>query len=819
MSASPIELRQSPLIIGSLSSHEAILEEINAACMPAVDAPIEAYAPLKSSDSLPDTHVLRLINGLEIEEFVPAKVAILLKLSWSDFEATNAILNNIIASLRDSGKISAEFSNILFQRVVDGRKIDVLHLIYACMRFEEGKDVYRLDDLANLNPSKLYEFIQIKELISSRNYLENKVNELSRRAENHPYKDLLSQMLRSMRMDDPRAFKEQYLQYLTQHMATMPETIEQYVIEELKKTVEQIEPRVLFASLYRILKTHDFYGKTLDKIVDLTQSLTQANEQSRADLFQRCSSAFNNTLHLLADYKNMSQGSMTLYSLQHGLIRNEWRKIGALFQREKHKFCDCHASAERASFWPLNQPTFVETKPSTHEHEHSEETVAVFGCNWGTGHRSATANVAEILESHGMHPVNIDVAGDMLSSNDPAKKNGSSSFSTTTIFNKLLQCKAYALINFLRSMTGLNSVQSAPSKDVVRQALQRMLLLRPSQAIITISSIAEPVFKAAEIMGIPVSHINTDIDRSVLTRDKPLEYRHFKSMIAFPEDVMSPQVSTTETPEQIAVMGPPTKMIYDLDRSSTDIDRLRTELERELQIEIPRGKKLVIISSGGNGAFSPYPELLTERFKGKQKTDIPFVAVVLCGKNNQPFFRHVSSVASRLPAGCIVPKEFVAPEIMEKLYRVASYGGGMIGKAGGLTIFELSKCGTRILIDSLPAKVSFARALLDNLISVVNWIMYKIFRYSNYLSWEKINQDFAVQQGFAKCVNSAAEFHTEFDQMLSHTEPVRLTTDVHKFSRRLPEVLDQMKQAIEQDASMQERRKYIYEPKAASAIV
>jgi hypothetical protein len=143
----------------------------------------------------------------------------------------------------------------------------------------------------------------------------------------------------------------------------------------------------------------------------------------------------------------------------------------------------------------------------------------------------------------------------------------------------------------------------------------------------------------------------------------------------------------------------------------------------------------------------------------------------------------------------------------------------MIGKAGGLTIFELSKCGTRILIDSLPAKVSFARALLDNLISVVNWIMYKIFRYSNDLSWEKINQDFAVQQGFATCVKSAAEFHTEFDQMLSHTAPVRLTTDVHKFSRRLPEVLDQMKQAIEQDASMRERRKYIYEPKAASAIV
>lgn len=799
---------------------ESCLDRINAVSMCAADAPQDAgvYDLLKSSDAIADSHVLRLINGLEIEEFIPARVAILLKLSWNDYDVSTSILSNVIAGMRDREKISDAFSETMFSMLQNGQKIHVLHLIYACMRFAEGKDVYRLDDLRNFAPSKLLEYIQSKELVCSKVYLEQKINQLSSQEENEPFRDILFSLKLSMDNDDPFTFKRLYLEYLTLRITSMGDRVEQYILEDLRLTIDSLEPELIFASLYRILKTHDFYGKSLQKVVDLTNSLRDVDSSDRDNLQARCESAFKNTLHLLADYKNMSKGSMTLYSLQHGLMRTEWKKIDALFARTKHKFCDCHAVENRSGFWPMNQPTYVATKPSEH-HTGSSETAAVFGCDWGSGHRSATMNVAEILEDRGIHTVNIDIPGDMISSADPAKKKGGGTFSTAKIFNKLLQCKAFALINLLRNVSGLNSVQPPPSRDLIRQTLQRMLLVNPNSAITTVASVSEPIYKAAELMGIPVAHVNTDVDRSILTRAGSLEYRHFKSMIPYPEDVMTPQVSTTEKPEQVVVVGPPTKKVYDIDRSADDIDHLRAELQRDHGIEIPRGKKLVIISSGSNGAFSPYPELLVQKYRGMKKNEIPFVAVVLCGKHNRSYFSHTSNMASRLPGGVIVPKEFVSQEVMEKLYRVASHGGGMIGKAGGLTIFELSKCGTRTLIDNIPAKIGLRRGVLNNLISAINWIVQKIFRFDNFLSWERVNQNFAISQGYATNITSTAQFYDEFEKMLSHTHPVELTTQVHKFSEKLPEVLTAMQAAVEADESMNDRRKYRIDPNLSVNIV
>ncbi|MCX6991468.1 MAG: hypothetical protein NTX49_10500 [Chlamydiae bacterium] len=801
-----------------------IIDEIN----PQVIGPSYTEAntrAMRGEALLPNTQILRMINGLEIEGFIPVKMAILLKLNWRDVGTSSALLANFVAELRGKGSISAMLAGFILDKIDGGENTDALHLLYACMRCQDGGVVFNLDQFPTVTHEKLMQMIQTRELVHSQDYLKQKIESIHQKFPD--VNENCALLIGYIEQNNQPAFKLEYMKLLDAIAGRLPEGVEKIAFEELKETVETIPAPEFFPSLYRILKTHEFYGKELIKVVDLTRSIEGMELGPRRALIARCTEAFQNTLHFLADFKNMPCGSKTLYCLHHGLIRGEWLKINALFQREKHSLCDCHAvdnprvevpgestrTGGRDAFWPLHQKPFILAKhDAAVAVADTAETVAVFGCAWGSGHKQTTLSVAEILNDRGMHPVSVDIPGDLLADQDAAKKATGSwlSFTTQDIFNCLLQNKAFALINFLRWATGMNNTKE-PSKQEVRKTLQRLLLINPSQAVTTIGAVSEPIIKAASLMGIPCTHVVTDVDRSVLVRDQPVDYEHYKVALPYNEDVMSPRVSPTERPEQIAIVGPPTKKVYDQDRSPSDIAALRIELG------IPRDKKLIVVSSGSNGSFSPYPALLVKRYKDTPAAQIPFVVVVLCG-DNVDIFNHATQVAARLPRGTITPSRTVLPETMEKLYRVASYGGAVIGKAGGLTVFELSKCGTRLIIDNMPSKISFAKRLVDNLVTFFNWIVRVIFRYEDALPWEKINQDFAITQGFAKPVSSEDEFFATFDEFLGETEPVRLETPVGKFSEELPRMLDGMKRAVEADRSLDQKRIYRRDPKLAATI-
>jgi hypothetical protein len=799
------------------------LNEINAASIEAV--PVEnRYVQLKSNDQLADSRVLRMINGLEIEEFLPAKIAILLKLNWNDLDFSSALLSRIVQHCRGKGQISHELAEHMLNTMRQPTNYSlekVLHLLYACMRIHKGEDVYSDLDLIRVSDKELLDLIGRKELLCGQMYLRDKLSAIAEQFPDAQQRQELSCLQGYITTHNQKAFKDHFIRFLDRVVDQQPEGVKKFIFEEIKQVAQTLPEAGYFTSLYRILKTHDFYSKSLKDVVELTSQITHLSqsdggEDEMESLASRCHTAFHNTLTLLADYKNMSKGSMTLYSLQHGLLRDQWKKINCLFEGKRHLFCECHAneSADRKALWPLNQSPFVSIKKGQHQDRDNGDTAAVFGCNWGSGHKQATINACEILEDVGAHAVSIDIPDDMLCDH-PENVGRPSTFSATNVVNFLAQNKSFAVINFLRTITGMNSVMPLPEREKIRKALQRMLLINPSYVISTIGSQSEPIYKAAEMMGIPSMHIVTDVDRKIMSRAAPLEYPYHKELIPYAEDVMVPHISTTERPEQIAVAGPPTKRVYDIDRSEEDIDRLRQELRMEDDIDIPRGKKLVVVSNGSAGSFSPYPEIIQRKIA---ELGDDFVVVVLCGNNNESYFNHVNRIASYLPRGTIIPKRLVKPETMEKLYRVSSRGGCVVGKAGGMTIFELSKCGARLIVDNMPSKFSFSKGFFRNFVSAFNWILKRVFKFQDVLPWEKINQDFAMTQGFASSVTNEDEFCNTLKEMLKETSPRALKTEVKKFSQRLPEVVSQLKHDVEEDETLKERRKYQLQPELAATI-
>ncbi len=781
------------------------------------------YQAMRAEDLLADTSTLKMINGLEIEGFIPVKMAILLKLNWEDTDTASALLSNCVVDLRDTKKIISEaLATFILDKIDEGDLTEVLLIFYARMRSYDERAVFE-DQFLKMPRQCIRDVIRNGELFHSQSYLTQKIQSIAAvHKKGSDISKYCKELEEYINQNNPSAFKAQYMKLLDVMAKSYPEGVEEIIFEELEETVSAIPESEFFQDLYRILKTHEFYGEELVQVVDLTKNFKDLLPKEKAGLVDKCKSAFQNTLHLLADFKSMPCGSKTLYCLHHGLIHQEWRKINALFEQEKPRLCTCHAvedpKEEKNAFWPLNQTPFILVKHNEAAVKDTAEGVAIFGCSWGNGHKQTSINIAEILDDSGMHPVSVNIPDEMLLNQDPARNSLGSwiPFSTTDAVALLARNKAYALTNLLRELTGFNNGQG-PSKQEVRKTLQRLLLINPSYAITTIQALSGPVIEAASLMGIPCATVLTDVDRSS-SRKKPIDYAHHKAFLPYVEDVMVPQESTAETSDQIEVIGPPTKKEYDLDRTREEVDALRAELGTKHNIIIPPGKKLVVISGGGLGSFSPYPELLIKKYKGKEAEEIPFVAVVLCG-NNKEFMNHVTQVSARLPQGTIKPCESVPPEVMEKLYRVASYGGAVIGKSGGLTVFEISKCGTRLIVDNMPSKVTFTKGIIANVVTFLNWIAKEVFRYEDQLPWERINQDFAISQGFAKSVATEEEFFTAFDEMLQGTEPKKLDTPVMKSSKRIPKVLAAMKKKAEKDPSSKGKHTYKYQPEKAANLL
>jgi UDP-N-acetylglucosamine:LPS N-acetylglucosamine transferase len=742
------------------------------------------------------------LNGLECEGFIPSKTAIFLKNNLHDSVFVASLLTKLVINLHENKIINSTVKAHLLSKIDSGEFSDVVQFLYACMLIPDEDKSMAQDELTLYSEGELSKYVEHREQLRSREYLKSKLLHLGGKLSAEDRERYVAPLIEAINANNPKQFKADFLVFVHFLAGKQDNEIQKYCFEDILETFKGVPEKGFFRAAHQAFRTQDFYGSYVARVRDLTRSLQTADLASQdahelTHLFEKCQRAFHNTVCALADFKNMPCASKTAYCLVYGQLSGEWLKVNQLFQAHKHALCRCHASGHAKPVWPLYKPDFFFNLSPSSSPRDMGESVAIIGCDWGNGHRAAAQNTARIYEKMGYHPVSVNLPTEVLADEDPVRKVlgwASPVCNVGWLVNGLARNGAFRVYNMLRG----NPKPADPSPETVKKVVQHLLKINPSMIVSTYSAHNESLIRAGEILGRPVMHINTDVDAKIETRDKPPTYPHFKMAIAFPDkDQVEQLVDRTVTREQLVVSGPPVKEIDDQDRTLEDVHRMKDKWG------IPRNKKLVFVTSGGNGGNSPYVEMLVKKYAGKKPEEIPFHLVVLCGRDNAKFRDYITTKLCPKTGIKIDAYTSVPPEDMEELMTMASYGGCVIGKAGGMTLFELTKRGARILIDDMPSGLlsgsvgHFFLGLLDRILG--------LFGVKSKLPWEAVNQKFACDQGLAQIIHNENEFNAAFDQALSHSEPVKLTVDAPKFNEVMPGIITEMQEKARRDRELSRR--------------
>ena len=135
---------------------------------------------------------------------------------------------------------------------------------------------------------------------------------------------------------------------------------------------------------------------------------------------------------------------------------------------------------------------------------------------------------------------------------------------------------------------------------------------------------------------------------------------------------------------------------------------------------------------------------------------------------------------------------------MEELISMASYGGAVVGKGGGGTIFESLSRGVRILIDNGRPSL-FSQGFKHFVVTILEMLLRR-FGFKSQLSWEKVNTNFAKCKGIADVFKHANEFLPKLEQMLNNNNrPVQTNLEVKNAEKEIPRVLREMLDKAEAD--------------------
>ncbi len=745
------------------------------------------------------TPLLRLLNALECEGYVPPKVAAFLKNNLQDRSFAASLLTKTIEHLGERGMISLRMKNHLFDKIQKDDFGYVIQILYGCMILPNPKSEIDQEELIVYTRAELANVISHREQVRCRELLKSKILTLSHGLKQQEKEQYVSSLIEALESNDPKKFKAHFPDFLDYLKNKQTHPIRKYCFEDLKETCLQMSSKDFFLSLFQAFQAQEFYGGYLAQVRCLTGALQQASLSSLPSreleaILEKCKVAYQNMLYITADFKNMPCISKTAFSYTYGELRSEWMKINRLFASHKHLFCDCHASGHPKAVWPLYDANKIFCQVESSESMVNQgESVAVLGCDWGNGHRSASQNITKICEKAGYHPISVNVPTEILADEDPVSKLLGSKKNVGWLTNGLAYHGAFRILNFLKKIAS----PKPPEESTVKKVVQHFLRIRPSFLISSYSRHNEEFIKAAEILGLPLLHVSTDIDVTVETRKEPPSYPHFKMTLPFgDEEIKNKVAGKTVRESQLVLTGPPVKAADDQDRTKEEILVLKRKWG------IPEHKKVVIVTNGGNGSLSSYPEMLVKKYAKMKPEEVPFHLIVLCGKNKTAQQEYLMTKVAPKATFKMDPYTFVPPEQMEELISMASLGGCVIGKAGGMTLFELLKHGTRILVDEIPHKASKGGPA-HFFLTLLNKILY-FFRIPNKLSWEEFNQDYASRLGLAEKVRNQKEFYSAFEKVLGYCEPVRMHPSP-KFTEELPRVIETMKHQVLSDGPLQVR--------------
>ena len=609
------------------------------------DSDLSRYENIRTQIRATSSEVLYL-NQLQMGSYITTSKALLLKNNLHDTPFINFTTRSILYDLKQHGKISEACFTFLHEKLKKSDFTTVFRYLYIIMLYTQIAERHNKEtsDPALFgfeSPSSYSEklvktpfhTVQREEQSLQQQYrnqfMRQWLAEIGSRAEcpRDAQREIFS-VLSDLDSSDHEQFRSHFL-ILLEKLQTAPE-LEKICWQEFQSTLTPFYGRDFFDQAYLCLSTESYYQNCLSRVVTLRESLERTDVDGLLAISEKCKKAYNGCIYLLGDSKNMPACSSIRFAALTGKMRTEWQAINNAFSQAQlhyaHRFCACQVqfppSQNEMADWPYNTHSLIDLRPSqpiTHAQiqqrgittaayeANQKKTVAFFGCEWGGGHIEVTRGISNNLSSLGYHPVTVNLP-ELLISEDPIRNLAitrllGKKWSVGCLFDGLLKEKAFASIDFLRWVK--QKYCSSPlsyTDSSLKLVLEQLLKINPDSVVVTYSNHNEVVIKACEILGIPCMHIATDIDTTIETRDKPTAYKHFKMAIPFdaPETI-NPILATT-TPEQRFVSGPPIRHEFTVQRSEEDVRRLK-----QTWAGIDLNKKVVVISSGKAGAFSPLP--------------------------------------------------------------------------------------------------------------------------------------------------------------------------------------------------------------------
>ncbi len=788
------------------------------------ESDLSRYEKIRSSARATSAEAV-LLNQLQMDSCIPTRIVLLLKNNLHDASFITHTTRSILYDLKQNGTIGDTCFNFLHEKLNNQDFLSVFRYIYIITLYSkiaEAHDSQVADPAFRFaTPCRYSErlakssaHIVLKEEQSlqqqqRKQFMKQWLAEIGARpdcpieAQNE-----IPSVITAIDASDHQQFRAHFL-VLLEKLQTVSE-LEGICWEEFQGTLSPYTGNEFFNQTYLCLRTEHYYKNCLSRVVTLRQSLERTDHADLRELSEKCKKAYNGCIYLLADSKNMPACSPTRFAALTGQMRTEWQAINNAFSRAQnqyaHRLCACQAqtppSQNQLAEWPfISHPLIPLTSPqpvtpqqlaqrridAVAFQENSKKTIAVLGCKWGGGHMEIARGIGNNLTSLGYHCVSVDLP-EVLMSQDFVRNFFltrwlGKDWSTATLYVGLIKEKAFALINFLRWASAKLFQAGGYSEPQLKLTLEELLKVNPDAVLVDYAAHNEAIIKACEILGIPCMHVGADITNYVETRDHPPTYPHFKMALPFNVPEVLNAVINTTTESQRIFTGAPVKHEYTVPRTQAEIQQLKQKWGIDIN------KKVVIIANGLAGGSSSFPEILAKKYANTKPEDIPIHLVVLCGKDNHQFKRHLEQN--------ILPKTHLPMTVelhstqMEELMAMASNGGVLIGKAGTTTIFEVISRGTRILIDNVPPRF-FTHGFKHFWVTCLEMVIRK-FGFKGQINWEKDNTDFTKKLGLADTFKDEKDFLSKLEKMLNNDGlPVKIDMELKNIETELPKHLREM---------------------------
>ncbi len=397
---------------------------------------LSRYDRIKSHKRVTSEEIVYL-NQLQMDGFIPARIALLLKNNLHDLPFTVQTTRSVLYDLKQSGKIGNGCFNFLHEKVNAQDFVSVFRYLHILMLYSE---IARTHNANESDPAFSFEApaVYSDKLVKAQPHT---VNNEEKQLQTQVRKQFLNEWLsdlgarpmcpkevqqlifalsRTIEQDDKPLFHTQFLTLLNK-LDHCPD-LEKICWKEFSDGISPFQGDEFYSQACLRLKTESYYRGCVSRVATLRQSLEGEPQNDLIVLSEKCKKAYNGCVYLLGDSKNMAAISPIRFAALTGKMRTEWQGIDNLFSKARdqsvHTLCSCHVQTPpnqiELATWPFNSHPLIDLKPAqplTRDQlqqqgispaafeENRGKTVAIIGCKWGGGHMEVSRGIANNLSS------------------------------------------------------------------------------------------------------------------------------------------------------------------------------------------------------------------------------------------------------------------------------------------------------------------------------------------------------------------------------------------------------------------------------------